>query len=223
MLSEALAREHLCKAAIVHYFEGAMSSPSVLSQPTLVLNESWTAIHTVTVRRALRLVFNGSAKAVNPESYEAHTFETWTSLAVPADEPAIRTVKLRIKVPEIILLTRYDGLPSLAAVFSRRNLFRRDHNTCQYCGIKPGTSELSIDHVLPRSRGGKGTWENCVLACMDCNRKKRDRTPPEAGLKLHKKPEKPKWSPFFEIPVGRVRTSWERFVSDRYWNVPLEP
>ena len=152
-----LGLARLFKASLVHYFEGAMSSPSVLSQPTLVLNESWTAIHTVTVRRALRLVFNGSAKAVNPDSYEAHTFETWASLAVPLDEPAIRTVRLRIKVPEIILLTNYDGLPTLAAVFSRRNLFRRDHNTCQYCGTKPGTSELSIDHVLPRSRGG---WLN---------------------------------------------------------------
>lgn len=223
MLRAARTLSHLCKPPRVIYLERAMSSPSVLSQPTLVLNESWTAIHTVTVRRALRLVFNGTAKAVEPDSFETHTFETWASLAVPPHEPAIRTVRLRIKVPEIILLTDYDGLPNPAAVFSRRNLFRRDHNTCQYCGIRPGTSELSIDHVLPRSRGGKSSWENCVLACMDCNRRKRDRTPLEAGLKLAKKPEKPRWSPFFEIPVGRVKTSWERFVSDRYWNVPLEP
>ncbi len=200
-----------------------MSSPSVLSQPALVLNESWMAIHTVSVRRALRLVCTGAAKAVLPDSFETHSFETWAELAVHPDEPCIRTVKLRVKVPEVILLTRYDGLPNPAAVFSRRNLFRRDHNTCQYCGRRPGTSELSIDHVLPRSRGGRSSWENCVLACMGCNRKKRDRTPSEAGLKLAKKPEKPKWSPLLEIPVGRTRTSWERFISDRYWDVPLEP
>ena len=200
-----------------------MMSPSVLSQPALVLNESWVAIHTVTVRRALRLMFTGAAKAVQPETYQAHEFDTWAGLAIAPDEPCIRTVRLRIKVPEVILLTRYDGLPNPAAVFSRRNLFRRDHNTCQYCGSRPGTNELSIDHVLPRSRGGRSSWENCVLACVDCNRRKRDRTPTEAGLRLLHRPAKPRWSPFLEVPVGRVRQSWERFVSESYWNVPLQP
>jgi 5-methylcytosine-specific restriction endonuclease McrA len=200
-----------------------MNSPSVLTQPALVLNESWAAIHTVTVRHALRLMFTGAAKAVAPDSYEVHGFETWASLHVSPDEPCIRTVRLRIKVPEVILLADYNGMPNPAAVFSRRNLFRRDHNQCQYCGRRPGTAELSIDHVMPRSRGGKSTWENCVLACTDCNRRKRDRTPEEAHMKLGKRPDKPKWSPILEIPVGRVKQSWERFVSDAYWDVRLEP
>lgn len=199
-----------------------MNMPSVLTQPALVLNESWAAIHTVTVRHALRLMFTGAAKAVAPQTYEVHGFDTWAELSVPPHEPCISTVRLRIKVPEVIVLTRYNGMPSPAAVFSRRNLFRRDHNQCQYCGIRPGTAELSIDHVFPRSRGGKSSWENCVLACMDCNRRKRDRTPEEAGLKLLKKPEKPRWSPVLEVPVGRVKQSWERFVSEAYWNVKLE-
>jgi 5-methylcytosine-specific restriction endonuclease McrA len=198
-------------------------SASVLSQPTLVLNESWIAIHTVPVKHALRLLFTGAARAVQPETYEVHEFETWADLAVLHDEPCIRTVALRIRVPEVIVLTRYNGLPDPAAVFTRRNLFRRDHNTCQYCGARPGTSELSIDHVLPRSRGGRSTWENCVLACMDCNRRKANRTPDEAGLSLSRRPSKPRWSPLIEIPVARVRQSWERFISDRYWDAPLEP
>ena len=198
-------------------------SASVLSQPTLVLNESWIAIHTVPVKHALRLLFTGAAKAIQPETYEVHEFETWADLAVLTGEPCIRTVRLRIKVPEVIVLTRYNGLPDPAAVFTRRNLFRRDHNTCQYCGSRPGTSELSIDHVLPRSRGGKSSWMNCVLACMDCNRRKANRLPEEAGLKLSRPPIKPRWSPLIEIPVARVRQSWERFVSDRYWDAPLEP
>lgn len=200
-----------------------MSSPSVLSQPALVLNSSWAAIHTVTVRHALRLLFNGAAKAVVPESYEVHEFDSWATLTVAPDEPHIRTVRLRIKVPEIVLLTHFNGKPNPAAVFSRRNLFRRDENRCQYCGRRPGTPELSIDHVFPRSRGGRSTWENCVLACTDCNRKKRDRTPEEAGMKLLKRPIVPKWSPILDVPVGRVRQSWTRFVSDAYWNVRLEP
>src|SRR5262249_34461264 len=107
-----------CVARVTPYCFPTMSSPSVLSQPALVLNESWMAIHTVSVRRALRLVCTGAAKAVLPESFETHSFDTWAELAVHPDEPCIRTVKLRVKVPEVILLTRYDGLPNPAAVFS---------------------------------------------------------------------------------------------------------
>ncbi|MBM3987832.1 MAG: HNH endonuclease [Planctomycetes bacterium] len=200
-----------------------MSTASVLTQPALVLNSSWLAIHTTTAFDALRLMCNGTAKAVVPESYELHGFESWVGLAVPPDEPAIRTVKLRIRVPEIVVLTQFGGQPNPAASFSRRNLFRRDDNRCQYCGRRPGTKELSIDHVFPRARGGRSSWENCVLACTDCNHRKRDRTPDEAGMRLRKLPAKPRWSPILEVPVGRVRQSWSRFVSDAYWDVKLEP
>ena len=199
------------------------TAPSVLTQPALVLNESWIAIHTVTVRHALRLLFTGAAKAIQPETYEVHEFDSWADLGVASEEPCVRTVTLRVRAPEVILLTRYNGRPAPGAVFTRRNLFRRDQNTCQYCGARPGTSELSIDHLQPRSRGGLSSWENCVLACMDCNRRKADRTPDEARMHLLKAPVKPTWSPLLEIPIGRVRQSWERFVSERYWNVPLEP
>lgn len=201
----------------------AVPSASLLSQPTLVLNESWIAIHTVPVRHALRLLFTGAAKAIQPETYESHPFEDWADLAVDSGEPCIRSVSLSLRVPEVIVLTRYNGLPNPGAVFTRRNLFRRDHNTCQYCGRKPGTSELSIDHVMPRSRGGKSSWENCVLACMTCNRRKANRTPEEARMNLLGEPRKPRWSPLLEIPLGRVRQSWERFVSEKYWDAPLEP
>ena len=185
-----------------------MSSPSVLAQPALVLNESWAAIHTVTVRHALRLMFTGAAKAVAPNSYEILEFDSWMALAVSPEEPCIKTVKLRIKVPEVIVLTHYNGLPNPAAVFSRRNLFRRDHNQCQYCGVRPGTAELSIDHVWPRSRGGRSSWENCVLACMDCNRRKRDRTPDEAGMRLARVPRAPRELTWVAVAVARVPEAW---------------
>lgn len=197
-------------------------TPSILSQRTLVLNESWMAIRTTTVRHALRLLFNDAARVVQPETYQVHPAQSWCELAVAPEEPCIRTVKLRIRVPEVIVLMHYNGLPNQSAVFSRRNLFRRDHNQCQYCGVRPGTAELSIDHVLPRSRGGRSSWENCVLACTACNHAKRNRTPSEAEMILLKRPVKPKWSPMVEIPIGRVRSSWARFVSDAYWNVRLE-
>lgn len=196
---------------------------SVLTQPTLVLNKSWLAIATTPVRQALRLVYAGSAKAIQPETYEAHAFESWADLAVAPEEPCVRTVTLRIRVPEVIMLTRYDRMPAQSVVFTRRNLYKRDRNTCQYCGLRPGTAELTIDHVVPRSRGGRSTWDNCVLACVKCNRRKADRTPEEAGLHLKKTPVRPPWSPALGVPIGRVRQSWEKFVSERYWTVPLEP
>ena len=114
-------------------------------------------------------------------------------------------------------------MPRQGVAFSRRNLYRRDANTCQYCGRRPGTHELSIDHVLPRSRGGLSTWQNCVLSCMRCNCKKGSRLPVEAGMRLLRPPMPPSWSPTLEVPVGRVRQSWEKFVSDCYWDVTLEP
>ena len=82
--------------------------------------------------------------------------------------------------------------------------------------------DLSIDHIVPRSRGGRSTWENCVLACVRCNRKKANRMQHEAGLHLHREPKEPRWSPFVSIPIAQRRTSWEQFISHEYWNVELE-
>jgi len=200
-----------------------MTDAGVLSQPTLVLNKSWYAISTTTVQRALCLLFTEAAKVIRPETFEVHGFRSWSDLAVPPDEPCVRTVKLRIRVPEIILLTRYDRVPRRTLPFTRRNLFRRDNNTCQYCGGRPGTSWLTIDHIIPRSRGGRSTWHNCVLACVPCNRKKANRTPAEAGMRLLTEPVVPQWMQTAEIPLGRIPQSWEKFVNEQYWNVPLEP
>jgi 5-methylcytosine-specific restriction endonuclease McrA len=196
---------------------------SVLSEQALVLNRSWSAISTTTVRDALTMLFTGVAKAIQPETYETHGFDSWAGLAVEPDERCVRSVSMRIRVPEVIVLAHYNGMPNPSATFSRRNLYRRDHNTCQYCGARPGTSELTIDHVVPRSRGGLSTWQNCVLACVPCNGRKANRSPEEAHMRLLNTPVKPLWTPFMEVPVARVRQSWKRFVSDRYWDIALEP
>jgi len=195
---------------------------SALAQPALVLNKSWMAITTTSVRRALSLVYAGYAKVVEPETYETFDFRSWAELSVVKDEQFIQTVETKIKVPEVILLTFYNGMPRMEVVFSRRNLYRRDNYTCQYCGCKPGSEELTIDHILARSRGGKSTWENCVLACIKCNHKKGDKLPEEAGMHLLKKPEKPKWTPTLRITLGRHKVSWEKFLSDKYWDIELE-
>lgn len=195
---------------------------SVLAESALVLNRNWVAVATTTVRDALVLLYRGAARAVCPETCETHDFESWSELSVARDEPVVRTVYLRIKVPEVILLRFYSGFPPREVVFSRRNLYRRDRYTCQYCGAQPGSSELTIDHIVPRSRGGKSTWENCVLACIPCNAHKGDRIPSEAGLLLRHPPTKPGWNPHLSLRLGSMRESWEQFISRKYWEIQLE-
>ncbi len=193
-----------------------------LDEATLVLNRSWVVIHTTSVRRALTLAVNRVAKILAPDTFEIHDFESWSQLMVANDEPSVHTVSLRIKVPEIIVLSSYDSIPRKEVPFTRRNLYKRDHLTCQYCGRRMTTEALSIDHVVPRSRGGKTTWQNCVLACIQCNVRKGNRTPAEAGIRLISPPRRPRWEPTLSIPIAKRRVSWKQFISERYWNTELQ-
>lgn len=195
---------------------------SVLSERALVLNRSWTAITTTTVRHALVLAYREVAQIICPDTYRAYEFTDWAELSAEGDGPAIATPFLRIRVPEIIVLTRFAGFPKRGVSFSRRNIYRRDSYTCQYCGSRPGSELLSIDHVVPRSRGGRSTWENCVLACLACNKRKANRSLVESGLELARDPARPSWSGALEISLGRRKASWEKFISERYWNIELE-
>ena len=196
-------------------------SSSVLERPTLVLNRNWQPVAVSTVARALIKVWNESARIVDPSNFQIYGWEDW-SLLCPADvDPVIRTQWLTLKVPEVITLTRYDRLPVKIVAFSRRNVFKRDGFMCQYCGCKPGSEELTIDHVMPRSRGGLSSWKNCVLACIDCNTRKANRTPEQAHMPLRGTPTHPQWNPVY-APHGVRIESWSKFVSEAYWNVELE-
>ncbi len=192
-----------------------------LDSQTLVLNRSWLAISTTTVRKALSLVYQHAATVICPDTYETHDFDSWAGVAVARDEPCIRTVANRLKVPEIIVLNVYNKQPKRSVAFSRRNLYRRDRYTCQYCGARPGSEELTIEHIVPRSHGGRTTWLNCVLACVECNKRKANRRLNNTGMRLLRAPKVPRWSWDVEIAVGRRRASWGHFLSDRYWNVEL--
>jgi len=194
---------------------------SYLTERALVLNRSWSAITTTTVRHALVLAYRRVARIICPETYEAYELTDWAGLSETRNGPAIYTPLLRIPVPEIIVLTRYNGFPRRGVAFSRRNIYRRDDYTCQYCGARPGSELLSIDHIVPRSRGGTSTWENCVLACLECNKRKANRTLDQSGLFLARPPFRPSWSGALEVTLGRRKASWEKFISERYWNVEL--
>lgn len=192
----------------------------MLNQGVLVLNRSWLAIHVCDVRRALSLLVLGLARVVT-EEMETHDLESWRELSVGAQANYLRTPRFKLLVPEIIVLTQYNAVPPRRVKFSRRNLFERDGYTCQYCGRTPPRSELSIDHVVPKSRGGTTSWLNVLLACTECNARKRDRLPTEAGMHLQRTPREPAWRPGVGLRVTVQRRSWQHFVDTAYWDLPL--
>ncbi len=196
----------------------------MLNSSVLVLNRSYLPIHTTSVRRAFSLIYQGIARAVN-EQYETFDFESWQQLAVARHADSIGTARGRIRVPRVIVLMAFDRIPRRHVRFSRINIFARDGFICQYCGLRPARSELNLDHVVPRSRGGKTTWENVVCSCLDCNRRKGGRTPEQARLRLRRRPTRPRWTPFMNLMISNVRhKEWLPFlniVDVSYWNVEL--
>ena len=203
-----------------------MNAEHLLQRPTLVLNRRWTPIRTAPVQDAIGLVAKGTAMIIEPDSFETHDLLSWNDVSrmrAKVGEGLIRSPRLALVPPEVILLKTYEGEGGRAVVFSRKNLFKRDRYTCQYCGIQPGPEELTVDHVVPRSRGGTSTWENCVLACVECNKRKADRTPAQAGLKMRKTPRKPSWKALVQVPARDRRESWDKFLSRAYWEIELEP
>ena len=195
-------------------------STTLTKNRCLVLNKNWTPVGTVSLQRAIVMLFGEKARIIDHESYATFTWEDWSKLRPHLTDEKIKSAHVAFKVPEIILLNQYDRIPTPKVHFSRRNLFKRDNMTCQYCGCKPGSSELTIDHVLPSSHGGKSTWDNCVLACVDCNSRKANRTPEQARMKLRKQPKKPHFNMRFNT-LKRVK-SWEAFLGEAYWNVSIE-
>ncbi len=194
---------------------------AVLTRPTLVLNRNWQPVGVAPVARSLVMVWNDAARVVDPDDYQLYSWLDWSKLVPAEGELFITTVQSRLRVPEVVSLTRYDGMPTTAVTFSRRNIYKRDRYTCQYCGIQPGSEELTIDHVLPRSQGGMSNWENCVLACVNCNKRKANRTPSQARMPLMREPARPNWKPIYATQDLRI-DSWSRFISEAYWNVELE-
>ena len=194
---------------------------AILNRPTLVLNRNWQPVGVATVAKSLVKAWNESARIVDPADYQQYWWHDWLRLRPVEGEPFIQTRRFQLRVPEVVTLTKYDRLPINAVTFSRRNVFKRDRFTCQYCGKQPGSEELTIDHVVPRAQGGTSSWDNCVLACVGCNTRKADRTPGQAGMSLRKQPSRPLWKPFYASHGMRI-DSWSKFVSEAYWNAELE-
>ena len=147
-----------------------MASLSRLQKPVLVLNASYEPINICAARRALVLVLKGVASAEEESTLHVHS--------------ARKTVKL----PSVIRLLEYRRIPHQTRALSRKNILMRDRYTCQYCHRTLPSAELTLDHVVPRSRLGESNWENLVACCNPCNNRKGSRTPDEAGMRLARPP-----------------------------------
>jgi 5-methylcytosine-specific restriction endonuclease McrA len=204
------------------------SPGSALSCSVLVLNRLYMAVHVVNVRRAFALMCRELAEVISLEDgkFAAYSFDSWremSELRAEIKEPEddwIRAVSFEIQVPRVIRLLRFDRLPKQRVHLSRRNVLARDGHECQYCGRRFPTHLLSIDHVVPRSRGGETTWENVVCACLPCNVRKGGRTPYEAHMKLVHTPVRPKRNPLLLMKLSNAKyESWRTWLNGVHWDV----
>lgn len=166
---------------------------SILNTEVLVLNKAYEPLDICNVKRAIVLIFLEKAESVVPMG------------------KALRSVTDEFPVPSVIRVKKYISPIRDAVVLNKKNIFRRDNHTCQYCGIK--NSELTIDHIIPKVKGGKDNWENLVTACHKCNNKKGDQDLEKSGLVLLKKPRKPTRIHRLRKFAGeKARVKWKPFL-----------
>jgi 5-methylcytosine-specific restriction endonuclease McrA len=198
-----------------------------MSTDVLILNRNLFAIEVTSWERAMTLLYLDRASVVD-EEYGVHDFKDWVQLSKKIkSSPAgfVHTPTLTLAVPDVIALKFFDKLPPRGVPFTRRNIYHHYGSRCCYCGKRFATSELNLDHVVPRSRGGTTDWSNIVTACIRCNLRKGNRLPSEAGMRLVVPISQPKFrhglTLFVKAPF-QMRRSWGRFVDKVYWDSQLE-
>ena len=165
-------------------------------ESVLVLNSGYEPLTVISWQRAVTMLFMGKVEVI--EEYDH----------------SIRSVSLVIRAPAVVRLLKYARIGRRSPPLCRTNILARDEFKCQYCAHELTVREATLDHVLPRSKGGRTTWENLVCCCRGCNRKKGGKTPQEAHMPLLKKPIKPDWLPVLNIRLrGNVPNAWQSFLS----------
>jgi 5-methylcytosine-specific restriction endonuclease McrA len=185
-------------------------------QTVLVLNRNWQAVGVKSPADTFAMLMTDSATGLNIKGLdhmEPLRWKDWINLPVNEGDDFVQTVNKKIKIPKIIVLSKFDKVPKKRPRLSQKNIWARDNFTCQYTGKKLRPGEGNIDHIIPKSKGGLTTWANCVLACKKVNAIKADRTPSEAGLKLIKTPEPPKEMPATNYIYNRYKIKeWDVFL-----------
>lgn len=158
----------------------------------LVLNQDYSPLTICSVQRAFLLVFLNKAELLNS-----------------VEERQLRSVSKSYAFPSVIKINRYINIPYKGVVLTRHNIFKRDGHQCQYCGT---AKDLTLDHLIPRSKGGKSSWTNLVTACKQCNSKKGDYSLEKVGMKLRNTPVKPSYLSFIKMTNGRLREDWKPYL-----------
>ena len=196
-----------------------------LAASVLVLNRLYVVVHVVGVRRAFGLLCRELAEVVHLEEgkFANYDFDSWREISeLKSDfkqphEDWIRAVNFEIQVPRVIRLLFYDRFPRRSLRLNRHTVLARDEHRCQYCGRRLPVSQLSLDHVIPRSLGGETTWDNVVCACLGCNVKKGGRTPNEAHMRLDRKPTRPSRSPLLTLKLRNPKYEcWKTWIDASY-------
>jgi 5-methylcytosine-specific restriction endonuclease McrA len=174
----------------------------MIMEQVLLLNISYEPLNVINWKKAINMLFLGKVEVIEEYNNEIHS------------------ISFTFKMPSVVRMLSMVRKNKCPVKFSRQNIYARDRYTCQYCGVKSASEELTYDHVLPKSRGGKTEWENIVTSCMACNRKKGGRMPHEASMRLIRRPFQPDWVPSVRITIGfkRVPQSWRDYL---YWHVEL--
>ena len=199
---------------------------SKLNESVLVLNRGYTAIHVISAKKAFTLLYTNDAEVIG-DDFGSYSFELWCQMSMK-DLPSSKyehvcTSSLSIRIPHVIRLLNYDGLPQKDVIFSRKNIYLRDGYKCQYCNVHCSYGMITFDHIVPKSKGGTDGWDNIVTACLKCNVKKGNRTPLEANMPLIKRPSKPRWVSYIKVPMSSIKQFkldiWKEFMNKPYWCV----
>lgn len=200
----------------------------LLKKRCLVLNKTWTAVGIISLQRAITILCGEKAKIIDggTGSFQLYSWEEWSVLVPKTDEEVIKSSHNVFRIPEIIILTDYDKIPSPRVHFSRTTIFKRDNYICQYCGKKVCKDTGTIDHIVPRALGGVTSWTNCILACNLCNSQKADRKLEQAcrtdkhknwcgpsPMRLLSVPKKPKFS-LLKCDKDIMPKSWQNFIME---------
>ena len=194
---------------------------TALNDNVLVLNKHYCAVNIAPARVVFARLFNDHCRVLN--ELTPLTYQQWRELSYGYEgADVVRTPSYLMRVPSIVLLTRYDRLPNKEVRYTRHSIYERDGHRCQYCGKKFREIELNLDHVIPREAGGDSTWTNTVCSCVPCNSRKANRTPAQAGMRLLKEPRKPHWRPFVSVRLQSVvKPDWKQFLDTAGWQVEV--
>lgn len=214
---------------------------SIEHSPVLVLNKSWYPIDSRSLKKAFKAVVAERAVFLDTEAYMQHNITSWSHLPVLEGQSSLGFSFGKMRIPEVMLLSKFNRVPRRDVVFCRRNIWRRDKRRCQYCGCMPHPDDVTIDHIVPRFKGGQSTFPNCVLACTKCNLKKGHKSLRECGMRLQRMkklstgewttqyydtPIRPQWNPLYTLRRKTFPLSWKAFLKNfdetMYWEVELE-